>query len=121
MDSSDLSDESSKQEDKSSKSKPNIPDTELSDTSNIQPKEKTIDPVNTISSTDNQEPTLLLTLPTGKNVPEQPSTPPGIECISCSEMGADVKCTVCGNSIHKDCSVIKTGDVCSNDCLDAMS
>jgi hypothetical protein len=97
---------------KSSSSKSNIPDTVL-DSSNIRSTEYSIQH-NQPASTDNQQPQLLLTAPK-PNIPVNPD-PPQIECISCSDPGADTSCVICGNNIHKKCSVVDTSDICSDVC-----
>jgi hypothetical protein len=65
------------------------------------------------SSPYKQQEQLLLTGPPSTNIPVN-TDPPQIECISCSEIGADTKCEICGNNIHSKCSIVESADICSN-------
>jgi hypothetical protein len=70
------------------------------------------------SSPYKQQEQLLLTGPPSTNIPV--NTDPQIECISCSEIGADTKCQICGNNIHSKCSVVESADICSDPCKEKL-
>jgi len=71
------------------------------------------------SSPYKQQEQLLLTGPPSTNIPVN-TDPPQIECISCSEIGADTKCEICGNNIHSKCSVVESADICSDPCKEKL-
>jgi hypothetical protein len=117
-DSSNLTLEPSKISFKSTKSKSENPDSVL-DTFNINSTEYSIQPI-VPPSPDKQQETLLLTAgSTSTNIPAN-IDPPQIECIACSDLGADTTCVICSNNIHKKCSVVDSSDICSEDCKEKL-